>query len=209
MDKRTLTVDTVDAVLPQTQCGECSYAGCRPYAEAMLTGDANINACPPGGVATLKRLAELFQIDPTPYLDDVEKQTRAPSIAVIDENACIGCTKCIKACPVDAILGTGKQMHTVITDECTGCGLCVAPCPVDCIEMKPQDTPAYQRARASERFQARQLRQVRLAKERAQRHAKARQLTQAENRQQERQAKKAYIAEALARVKQKKENQDG
>jgi Na+-translocating ferredoxin:NAD+ oxidoreductase subunit B len=123
--------DQIDALLPQTQCGQCSYPGCRPYAEAIASGAADINQCPPGGEATVLALAELLGRDPKP----LAVEERPPSLAVIDEATCIGCTLCIQACPVDAILGAGKQMHTVITSECTGCELCVAPCPVDCIEM--------------------------------------------------------------------------
>jgi Na+-translocating ferredoxin:NAD+ oxidoreductase subunit B len=127
-------VDRIDALLPQTQCGQCSFAGCRPYAEAIAAGQADINRCPPGGEATIRALADLLERDPKPL--DPESGTIKPrTVAVIDEPLCIGCTLCIQACPVDAILGAGKQMHTVIASECTGCELCVAPCPVDCIVM--------------------------------------------------------------------------
>jgi Na+-translocating ferredoxin:NAD+ oxidoreductase subunit B len=126
-------VDQIDALLPQTQCGQCSYAGCRPYAEAIAAGEADINRCPPGGEATVLALADLLGRDPKP----VEGETKVPSVAIIDEQVCIGCTLCIQACPVDAILGAAKQMHTVIESECTGCELCVEPCPVDCIYMVP------------------------------------------------------------------------
>lgn len=126
-------VDQIDALLPQTQCGQCSYPGCRPYAEAIAAGEADINRCPPGGEATVRALADLLDRDPKPLQE--EEQEKA--VAVIDENICIGCTLCIQACPVDAILGAAKQMHTVIEEECTGCELCVEPCPVDCIEMVP------------------------------------------------------------------------
>lgn len=126
--------DRIDALLPQTQCGQCSFAGCRPYAEAIAAGEADINRCPPGGEATIHALADLLERDPKPL--DPESGTIKPrTLAVIDEPVCIGCTLCIQACPVDAILGAGKQMHTVLASECTGCELCVAPCPVDCIEM--------------------------------------------------------------------------
>jgi len=127
-------VDKIDALLPQTQCGQCTYAGCRPYAEAMAKGEADINQCPPGGETTINALADLLGRDPKPLNPEngIEKPKR---IAVIDEQVCIGCTLCIQACPVDAILGAAKLMHTVIEDECTGCDLCVPPCPVDCIDM--------------------------------------------------------------------------
>jgi electron transport complex protein RnfB len=129
-------VDRIDAILPQTQCGQCGYPGCRPYATAIAKGEADINQCPPGGEAGMRALADLLGVDPKP-LDAEFGQPKPKSVAVIDENLCIGCTLCIQACPVDAILGAAKQMHTVIASECTGCELCVAPCPVDCISMQP------------------------------------------------------------------------
>lgn len=133
-------VEQIDAILPQTQCGQCGYPGCKPYAEAIANGD-EINKCPPGGEATIKQLADLMGVEPKPLdgdhgVEDIKK------VAYIREAECIGCTKCIQACPVDAIIGASKQMHTVIIDECTGCDLCVAPCPVDCIDMLPvKETP--------------------------------------------------------------------
>jgi len=129
-------VDQIDALLPQTQCGQCEFAGCRPYAEAMAAGKADINRCPPGGEATIQALASLLDREPKP-LDPSHGVEKPKEVAVIDEDVCIGCTLCIQACPVDAILGAGKQMHTVIGSECTGCVLCVEPCPVNCIDMVP------------------------------------------------------------------------
>lgn len=128
-------VDQINDLLPQTQCGQCGYPGCKPYAEAISTGE-EINRCPPGGEATIQNLADLLDVEVKP-LDAEEK---VPSYAFIREAECIGCTKCIQACPVDAILGAAKQMHTVITSECTGCDLCTDPCPVDCIDMIPIPT---------------------------------------------------------------------
>jgi len=125
--------DQINSLLPQTQCGQCSYPGCRPYAEAIAAGEADINRCPPGGEATVLALADLLGRDPKP----LEAEAKEKAIAVIDEQTCIGCTLCIQACPVDAIVGAAKQMHTVIEQECTGCELCLEPCPVDCIEMVP------------------------------------------------------------------------
>ena len=127
-------VEQIDNILPQTQCGQCGYPGCRPYAEAIANGD-EINKCPPGGEAGVKALADLLGREPKPLDDSLEESTA--TVAVIREDECIGCTKCIQACPVDAIVGAAKLMHTVIADECTGCDLCVAPCPVDCIDMIP------------------------------------------------------------------------
>jgi electron transport complex protein RnfB len=128
--------DQVESMLPQTQCGQCGYPGCRPYAQAIADGD-DINKCPPGGEATIAALADLLGVEAKP-LDAAEEAV--PSVAFIREAECIGCTKCIQACPVDAILGSAKHMHTVITSECTGCDLCVEPCPVDCIDMLPIQT---------------------------------------------------------------------
>lgn len=127
-------VEQIDKLLPQTQCGQCSFAGCRPYAEAIAAGEADINRCPPGGEATIQSLADLLDVEPKP-LDEECGVEKPKTLAVIDEQRCIGCTLCIQACPVDAILGAAKHMHTVIADECTGCELCVEPCPVDCIDM--------------------------------------------------------------------------
>lgn len=129
-------VNQIDALLPQTQCGQCQYPGCRPYAQAIATGDAEINQCPPGGEATVSALADLLGIMAKP-LDSEFGEQKAPAVAFIIEQDCIGCVKCIPPCPVDAILGAAKQMHTVIAAECTGCELCIIPCPVDCIVMQP------------------------------------------------------------------------
>jgi len=129
-------VEQIDALLPQTQCGQCSYPGCRPYAEAIAQGEA-INKCPPGGQPTINAIATLLDVE-APELDaEHGEENPVQLVAVIDEPNCIGCTKCIQACPVDAILGAAKMMHTVIESECTGCDLCVDPCPTDCIDMVP------------------------------------------------------------------------
>ncbi len=128
--------DDIDALLPQTQCTRCGYSGCRPYAQAIANGEANINQCPPGGAATIAALAALLHRDALPL--NPQNGIEAPLlVAVIDEERCIGCAKCLPPCPVDAIVGARKQMHTVIAALCTGCELCVAPCPVDCIAMVP------------------------------------------------------------------------
>lgn len=132
-------VEKINAILPQTQCGQCGHPGCRPYAKAIADGSA-INLCPPGGETTILELANLLDVEPLPLdaehgVEDIRK------VAYIREAECIGCTKCIQACPVDAILGAAKAMHTVVTLECTGCDLCVEPCPVDCIDMLPAQKP--------------------------------------------------------------------
>lgn len=129
-------VDRIDALLPQTQCTKCGYDGCRPYAVAIADGAASINRCPPGGDDGIRALAGLLHTAPLP-LDTTRGQHGPLLLAVIDEQHCIGCTLCISACPVDAIVGANKRMHTVLDDLCTGCDLCVAPCPVDCIDMVP------------------------------------------------------------------------
>lgn len=131
-------VEQIDGMLPQTQCGQCGYPGCRPYAEAIADGDA-INKCPPGGQSTVEALADLLDLEALPLEGGVEEEP-VKTVAYIREDECIGCTKCIQACPVDAILGAAKLMHTVIETECTGCDLCVEPCPVDCIDMLPVET---------------------------------------------------------------------
>lgn len=130
------SIAEVDAVLPQTQCTKCGYDGCRPYATAIVKGEADINQCPPGGEHGIQVLADLLQ---RPYkpLDTTRGLEQPRMVAVIDEPVCIGCTLCIQACPVDAIVGAAKQMHTIVAELCTGCDLCVAPCPVDCISMQP------------------------------------------------------------------------
>ena len=127
-------VERVNELLPQTQCAQCGYPGCRPYAEAIVSGEASINLCPPGGDATIQRLAELLGRESEPLADPA---TTVAGVASIDESRCIGCTHCKNACPVDAITGAHQYMHTVIRSECTGCELCIAPCPVDCISMVP------------------------------------------------------------------------
>ena len=125
-------VEQVNELLPQTQCAQCGYPGCRPYADAVVEGSAAINLCPPGGDDTIRRLARLLGKEIIPLAESV-----VPAVAIIDEPACIGCFHCRNACPVDAIVGAHQFMHTVIASECTGCELCVAPCPVDCITMRP------------------------------------------------------------------------
>ncbi|NNC78488.1 MAG: electron transport complex subunit RsxB [Woeseiaceae bacterium] len=125
--------DQINAMLPQTQCAQCGFPGCRPYAEAIANDNAPINLCPPGGDSTIKRLAELLGRDPVPL---AEPGPAVRAVAVIDESLCIGCTHCRNACPVDAIVGAHQLMHTVIASECTGCELCIAPCPVDCISLR-------------------------------------------------------------------------
>ena len=132
-------IERIDALLPQTQCGQCGFPGCRPYAEAISNDVADINQCPPGGEAGVRALADLLGREPKP-LNPENGEEAAKTVVVIDEQRCIGCTLCIQACPVDAIVGAAKLMHTVIESECTGCDLCLPPCPVDCIDIIPVNT---------------------------------------------------------------------
>lgn len=212
---RTLLITRIDAILPQTQCRQCGYDGCKPYATAIAAGDADINQCPPGGDEGIDALANLLGVEYKP-LNPQHGQYKPKALAVIDENTCIGCTLCIQACPVDAILGASKQMHTVIASECTGCELCLAPCPVDCISMEPlplyeQKTEALMQAadRARERHMFRLFRLTREKREQSEKRAQrvsnmnaasasSGQASAAEA------AKKAAIAAAMARVKAQK-----
>jgi electron transport complex protein RnfB len=125
-------VEKIEGILPQTQCGQCGFPGCKPYAEAIAKGEADINLCPPGGMEGVQKLADLLGRE----VKDLEAEEKPKQVAIIDENTCIGCTLCIQACPVDAIVGAAKQMHTIIGPLCTGCELCLPPCPVECIRME-------------------------------------------------------------------------
>ncbi|MEP7097873.1 MAG: RnfABCDGE type electron transport complex subunit B [Dokdonella sp.] len=157
--------DRIDALLPQTQCTRCDFPTCRAYADAIAENRAEINQCPPGGAEGVVAIADLFGREPLP-LNPANGCEEAPTVAFIDEDVCIGCTKCIQACPVDAIVGAAKRMHTIIAAECTGCGLCLPPCPVDCIALLPlasvplNRTQVLSRAtQARQRFGARNERQ--------------------------------------------------
>lgn len=185
------TAEQIDAILPQTQCGLCGFKGCMPYAEALSKKEAEINLCPPGGVDGLYAIAALLEKNPEPFLSDMQQKAKPASVAIIREAECIGCTKCIQACPIDAILGSAKKMHTVIATECTGCELCVAPCPVDCIEMvivpkKDENRSDHYR----ERYRAREARLE-------QKNPKNNPIPSAAE------DKKAYIQAALSRIKAK------
>lgn len=194
-----ITVDDIDALLPQTQCEECGYPGCKPYAKAIHEQEADINHCPPGGVEVLVNLAQLLGRDPQPFIDDVKANTRPPATAIIREAECIGCTKCIAVCPVDAILGSGKLMHTVIEQECTGCGLCVPVCPVDCIDLQTLTDAKYDKAVARQRFQARKQRLQQSENIKQVKHQQS--ITTDSN-------KKDFIQQAIARSKAKKQRDE-
>jgi electron transport complex protein RnfB len=199
MSRVNITAKEIDTILPQTQCGLCGYGGCMPYAEALIRENAAIDLCPPGGVKGLQAIAKLLNEDAAPFIADMAEKTKPKLTAVIREAECIGCTKCIQACPVDAILGSGKLMHTVITAECTGCELCVTPCPVDCIDMIPvkvSEAEEKQKADlARERFVARQQRLIAEPTEKI--------TAPVVNPQKD---KKAFIEAALQRAKIKRNN---
>jgi Na+-translocating ferredoxin:NAD+ oxidoreductase subunit B len=169
-DPITVLADRIDAVLPQTQCEQCGYHGCRPYAEAIARGEADINQCPPGGAAGIEKLAALLQRPMLP-LDPVHGVEKPRMLARIVEADCIGCTKCIQACPVDAIVGASKLMHSVLADDCTGCELCVPACPVDCIVLEPMPPAQTDTAHADAARTHFQRREARLQRQRDEREA--------------------------------------
>jgi len=187
--------ERIDAALPQTQCRQCGYPGCRPYADAIAAGGADINRCPPGGEETVRELSRITGLPQKP----LEGVTKPPAVAAIDEPLCIGCTLCIQACPVDAIVGAANLMHTVIAAECSGCELCLPVCPVDCIAMVETGTALapHERLQRAARYRARYTaRLARLQRERAQRLAASR------ARAQERR-KRATIARVMERARQR------
>lgn len=159
-------VARIDALLPQTQCARCGYPGCQPYAAAIASGEAQINQCPPGGSVTIRALARLLDREFLP-LNPANGTQAPPRIAWIDESRCIGCARCLPPCPVDAIIGAAKFMHTVLAERCTGCELCIAPCPVDCIELRPGPEPAANQASVNRaRFESHTARLAQRAAER-------------------------------------------
>lgn len=213
--------DRLEDLLPQTQCTKCGFQGCRPYAEAMARGEAPCNRCPPGGAAGIERLSRVLGVAPLP-LDTSHGVEQPRAVALIDESLCIGCTLCIQACPVDAIVGAPKQMHTVLPDWCTGCDLCVAPCPVDCIAMinvtgARTGWDAWSQAQADEARARHVSRAARLRREQAENEARlaAKAAAKLEALQQEpvlsdaeREAqarKKAIIQAAIERARQKQQ----
>jgi electron transport complex protein RnfB len=221
-DRSTVTktlADLIEDVLPQTQCTKCGYAACRPYAEAIADGTADINQCPPGGIEGVRRLASVTGRAVIP-INPVNGIERPRPVAYIDEELCIGCTLCIQACPVDAIVGAAKQMHTVVPSLCTGCDLCVAPCPVDCIVMYPvtgdaTGWDAWSQQQADAARARHDLRSARLQRERdendarlaAKAVAKMREVTaEATNTPEqlaEKERKRAIIAAAIERARLK------
>ncbi len=207
MKKHNNLENTIDALLPQTQCGLCEYPDCRAYSQAIANNNEHIDKCLPGGIKTLKALGELLNQDYQPYVAGMQEKHKPAMLAVIREDECIGCTKCIQACPVDAIIGISKQMHAVINKDCTGCELCIAPCPVDCIDMikvddSNEDAIALMADQSRTRYQWHQERLARDTQEQRDKHVKAK-LSQAT--QPTLSARKNAIAEAVARAKAKKE----
>ena len=202
-DPSTLAAQ-IDALLPQTQCEQCGYHGCRPYAEAIASGEAEINQCPPGGAAGIEKLAALMQRPVLPLnLDHGIEKPRM--LARIVEADCIGCTKCIQACPVDAIVGASKLMHTVLVNDCTGCELCVAACPVDCIELVPMPLEQIDDAHADAARTNFQRRETRLARERSEREAEL----VARKAAVDGGSQRNPVLEALARAKAKQQQRPG
>lgn len=200
-------VTAIDAVLPQTQCGLCEYTGCKPYANAIANNEATIDKCLPGGERVLKLLGEITTQDPSPYLDAMREKAKPDLIAVVREDECIGCTKCIQACPVDAIIGTGKMMHTIISDACNGCELCIEPCPVDCIDLvelpaRSVDEQLTLADQSRQRFTRREQRFAKIELERQQKHNAAK-LANADRRQTV-ESRKIAIEQALQRAKAKR-----
>ena len=195
----------IDALLPQTQCGKCGFDGCLPYAQAIAGGSADINRCPPGGAATIDDLAALLGREPKP-LDPRYGREQPPRAAVIDEESCIGCVKCLHACPVDAIIGAPKAMHTVIPQQCTGCELCLPPCPVDCIVLVPVTPPAGEEGRRAAAALARTrflARQQRLRKQRRQPTVAAAHTSDPDLEQ-----KRAFIRDAVKRSQARRRQAD-
>ncbi len=203
--RAAVTVDRIDACLPQTQCTQCGYPRCRAYAEALAHGAAEINQCPPGGDATIKMLSALLQRPALP-LDSRFGIYQPRTHALINEMLCIGCRKCLDACPVDAIVGARKLMHTVITTECTGCGLCLPPCPVDCIALLAVTPatgdawPEYTRAETAHWRLRTERRHARLARNRRARRKATTVLPG------DREKIRAEIRAAVERVKMKRKN---
>ena len=213
-------IDRVDALLPQTQCTRCGYPSCRAYARALVDGIVDLNRCPPGGTATISALAGLLGRAPK-ALDPACGGERPWVVARIDEAACIGCTLCIQACPVDAILGAGKRMHTVIEDECTGCELCVEPCPVDCISLAAMSWPGtagdgcgdflgdWMRWRAPLARRRYEARERRLADRRRERLARRRRRAAAmPGRDADRATKRAVIEAAVERARRRRRSHE-
>lgn len=206
---KTPDIDDINALLPQTQCQDCEYKDCKDYATAIIESGESIDKCLPGGTIVLHKIAKLLHQDPTPLIDDLAERQKPALIAVIDEESCIGCTKCIPVCPVDAIIGAPKHMHTVITDACTGCNLCLAPCPVDCIDLVPIPSRSTNdilsmAPQSKQRYEHHQQQKQRQQERKQQKHQQAKlKNIQPHNTKK---ARQQAILEALARTKKIKDN---
>tara|TARA_Y100001936_G_scaffold253975_1_gene322952 strand:- start:8565 stop:9215 length:651 start_codon:yes stop_codon:yes gene_type:complete len=207
-----MLTEKINSLLPQTQCGKCGFAGCKPYAEAIAEGLADINQCPPGNDKGIQKLANLLGVKPKP-LNTAHGSPKPESIAFIDEEICIGCTFCIQACPVDAIVGAPKKLHTVIYSECTGCELCVAPCPVDCIIIKPVKNNSRDRINGTSRISNKDIKFTNNLKKRTPNYLRMRYERRLERLERERkilskkfikQTKKINLSSYIATIKSKK-----
>jgi electron transport complex protein RnfB len=197
------TRERILAILPQTQCQLCTYPSCQDYAEAVATGEATIAQCHPGGLPVLQAISAITGIDQAPYRKTVATQYKPPSRVRIDEDLCIGCTKCIQACPVDAIIGTSKAMHSIIPSECMGCDLCIPVCPVDCIHPYPVTEPHHNRTYLAEQFAKKTARHIQAEQRQHAAHTKRKLGNQSQVAQS---ARQAAIQAALSRVKAKKDS---
>lgn len=200
-------VAAIDACLPQTQCQLCAYPGCRPYANAIVNQGERIDRCLPGGVATLREIATLVGQESSSYVEEMVQKQKSAAVAVIREDECIGCTKCIAACPVDAILGAAKLMHTIISDACTGCELCIPVCPMDCIDLiNIAERETLEQKRFSQQSRVRYRQHVARLEKRHEQEQQSHQTAKLEqhNLNQTVSARQAAIAEVLLRVKAKK-----
>jgi len=197
--------EKINSILPQTQCGQCNYSGCKPYAIAITEGKADINQCPPGGEKGIQKISKLLGVDFKP-LNEKYGITKPKTYAFINEEECIGCTLCISACPVDAILGATKKMHTIIEDECTGCELCLSPCPVDCIEMLPikedNNSEIFIQNKSNLARSRYEFRLDRIKRDKLESNTKRKLLYSASEKSKLINEKRKSISEALARIKE-------
>lgn len=202
--------EQIDSLLPQTQCRDCDYDDCRSYANAIASDNEKPNKCLPGGEQTLRDIAALLAIDPAPYLNEIQQNAKAITLARIREDECIGCTKCIQACPVNAIIGAAKHMHSIITDACNGCELCLPPCPVDCIDLLPNTRTrddVYAMANQSrERYQHQQHKKEKQQRRKAQSHQQAK--LHQDSKQATTEARQSVIQQALQRAQQKQQTHE-
>jgi electron transport complex protein RnfB len=206
---KNITIEDIDTLLPQTQCGLCEYPGCRPYARAIVENNESIDRCLPGGVQTLISLGNLLNQEVKDLIPAMEKKQKPAAVAVIREEECIGCTKCIQACPVDAIIGASKHMHTIVSDVCTGCELCIPPCPVDCIDIitMPDRNEVEQKIMAEKSHERYEKRNGRLAREKKEKREKHLEAKLNQTKVDPIKVRQAFIQEAILRSKQRKSHE--